>query len=268
MPAKGDSGPSGSELLKREEKSRWESTEESGRSIGGALYSDAWTTLERESYVREYVQLIDDHVDDGARLLDLACGSGKGSREYLREGSRTGIDVVGVDIARDGFLEDWTESAERGEFVVGDADRLPFETGSFDLVLGRAALHHIPGWEGQLLAEVRRVLAADGAFVFVDPLRYNPFALAFRLLFESRDRTDAEVPLDPFTLEDQLSRAFSEVELQGHYIVSPVVAMLDRVLPVSTTEASLAIYRAERTVSDGVAFPFAGEVTGIARYPR
>lgn len=268
MPASGDSESSSTEVLKREEQSRWESAEETGRSIGGTLYSDAWETLEREGYVREYVRLIDEHLDDGARLLDLACGDGKGSRDYLREGSRTGIDVVGVDIARDGFLEDWAGPDEQGEFVVGDADRLPFETGSFDLVLGRAALHHIPGWEGQLLEEVRRVLDDDGAFVFVDPLRYNPFALAFRLVFESRHRTDAEVPLDPFALEDQLARAFYDVELQGHYVVSPIVAMLDRVLPVSTTEVALATYRAERTVSDDVALPIAGEVTGIARYPR
>jgi SAM-dependent methyltransferase len=46
-----------------------------------------------------------------------------------------------------------------------DAEGLPFDDGSFDLVVGHAFLHHLPDWE-QALRDVYRVLAPGGAMFF------------------------------------------------------------------------------------------------------
>ena len=54
-----------------------------------------------------------------------------------------------------------------------DAERLPFEDESFDLVLGHAILHHIPDLP-QAFTEFARVLAPGGTLLFAgEPSRYG-----------------------------------------------------------------------------------------------
>ena len=54
-----------------------------------------------------------------------------------------------------------------------DAERLPFEDGSFDLVLGHAVLHHIPDLP-TAFGEFARVLAPGGTLLFAgEPSRYG-----------------------------------------------------------------------------------------------
>ncbi len=57
--------------------------------------------------------------------------------------------------------------------VVSDAERLPFEDESFDLVFGHAVLHHIPDI-GRAFAEFHRVLRPGGTIAFCgEPSRYG-----------------------------------------------------------------------------------------------
>src|SRR6201747_1546745 len=57
--------------------------------------------------------------------------------------------------------------------AVTEAETLPFEDASFDLVLGHAVLHHIPDLD-RAFAEFRRVLRPGGHIVFAgEPSRYG-----------------------------------------------------------------------------------------------
>jgi ubiquinone/menaquinone biosynthesis C-methylase UbiE len=57
--------------------------------------------------------------------------------------------------------------------VVTEAETLPFEDESFDLVLGHAVLHHIPDLD-RAFAEFKRVLRPGGLIVFAgEPSRYG-----------------------------------------------------------------------------------------------
>jgi len=58
---------------------------------------------------------------------------------------------------------------------VADAERIPYDDGVFDLVVGHAVLHHIPDVE-QAFREMLRVLKPGGRFVFAgEPTRWGDY---------------------------------------------------------------------------------------------
>jgi ubiquinone/menaquinone biosynthesis C-methylase UbiE len=109
-----------------------------------------------------------------ARSLEIGAGTGYFTLNLLRAG------LIGqascIDISA-GMLRTLAENARRLELPVrtvqADAERLPFEDASFDLVLGHAVLHHIPDLP-RAFAEFARVLAPGGTLLFAgEPSRYG-----------------------------------------------------------------------------------------------
>jgi SAM-dependent methyltransferase len=85
-----------------------------------------------EDGARQYYERLD--IPPGAKLLDIACGSG----QLALMASRDGFDSTGVDIAEN-LIERARErgAAERltAHFEVADAESLPFPDASFDVVV-------------------------------------------------------------------------------------------------------------------------------------
>ncbi|HEY8466527.1 MAG TPA: class I SAM-dependent methyltransferase [Solirubrobacterales bacterium] len=110
------------------------------------------------------------------RALEIGAGTGYFSLNLMQEG------VVGELVATDistGMLETLTGNAERlglsdrVRTEHTDAERLPFEDGSFDLVFGHAVLHHIPNLD-VAFGEFRRVLRPGGTIAFCgEPSRHG-----------------------------------------------------------------------------------------------
>jgi ubiquinone/menaquinone biosynthesis C-methylase UbiE len=106
--------------------------------------------------------------------LEIGSGTGYFSLNLLQLG------LIGRLVATDispGMLSELAASAERLgldlETRETDAERLPFEDGSFDLVFGHAVLHHLPDLPAAL-AEFRRVLRPGGTLAFCgEPSRYG-----------------------------------------------------------------------------------------------
>ena len=96
----------------------------------------------------------------GARLLEIGCGMGTDLLQFARGGARcTAIDLTprSIEIARHRFrLYDMA-----GSFMIADGERLPFTSGSFDVVYSNGVLHHTPDTEGAI-REVHRVLRPGG----------------------------------------------------------------------------------------------------------
>jgi SAM-dependent methyltransferase len=101
----------------------------------------------------------------GASLLDVACGAGG----FVAYAAGAGLRVTGTD------LSDVAVAAARArvpaaEFMVGDAEELVFQDGTFDHVTCLGSLEHFPHPEAGA-AEMRRVLAPGGrALIFVPNL--------------------------------------------------------------------------------------------------
>jgi ubiquinone/menaquinone biosynthesis C-methylase UbiE len=115
------------------------------------------------------------------RALDLGTGTGKAARVVARRFPE--VEVVGVDLSpamveqAKGLLPD--ELAPRVRFEVADANELPFEDGSFDLVV---LMNMIPFFE-----ELARVTAPGGRAIFASthgadtPIYVPPATLRARL---------------------------------------------------------------------------------------
>jgi SAM-dependent methyltransferase len=106
------------------------------------------------------------------RALELGCGTGFFLLNLLQAGvAKTGS----VTDLSPGMVEAALRNAEGlGLDVdgrVADAERIPYDDDTFDLVVGHAVLHHIPDLD-TALREVLRVLKPGGRFVFAgEPTR-------------------------------------------------------------------------------------------------
>jgi ubiquinone/menaquinone biosynthesis C-methylase UbiE len=111
--------------------------------------------------------------------LEIGSGTGYFSLNLLQLG------LIGRLVATDispGMLGELAATAERLgldlETEATDAEDLPFEDGSFDLVFGHAVLHHLPNLPAAL-AEFRRVLQPGGTLAFCgEPSRYGDLLAA------------------------------------------------------------------------------------------
>ena len=98
-----------------------------------------------------------------SRILDLGCGPGYLSRELCRRGyTGVGLDSSQAMVAgceRDAEAEGISPS--RWQFLIGDAEKLPFPDGEFNVVVAAGLIEYMPTDE-LLLREVGRVLKPGG----------------------------------------------------------------------------------------------------------
>ena len=106
--------------------------------------------------------------------LEIGAGTGYFSLNLAQQGL---LDRVTVTDISPGMLDTLSATAEdlgiEVETVVCEAENLPFEDESFDLVLGHAVLHHIPDLD-RAFREFDRVLKPGGRIIFCgEPSRYG-----------------------------------------------------------------------------------------------
>lgn len=161
--------------------------------------------------------------------LEIGSGTGYFSLNLLQLGVVERLTATDIS---PGMLRRFAATAESlglaAETAVAEAEQLPFEDGSFDLVFGHAVLHHIPDL-GRALAEFRRVLRPGGAIAFCgEPSRYGDrlaaapkragrlAAPAWRRLVGARPRAVLEVDQsDGHALETEVDvHAFAPADLR------------------------------------------------------
>jgi SAM-dependent methyltransferase len=117
-------------------------------------------------------------VEPGARVLDVACGTGIVARSVAQRVRGRGR-AVGVDI-NPAMLTVARRVAPDVEWREGDAAQLPFPDASFDVALCQMALMFFPD-RVKALREMARVVIDDGTVAIVVPAgldsqpAYGPF---------------------------------------------------------------------------------------------
>lgn len=114
----------------------------------------------RQCVHRDMYEQVLRFVEPGMRVLDAGCGEGTLSALMASKGA----EVVGVDLSVPNLQtanELWADQVHTGRltFIQADAEQLPFNDRSFDLVVSNHVLEHLPNFE-RGLSEVLRVTSS------------------------------------------------------------------------------------------------------------
>jgi SAM-dependent methyltransferase len=162
--------------------------------------------------------------------LEIGSGTGYFSLNLMQPGLIGKLTATDISPGMLGRLASTAKELglENVTTVVTEAETLPFEDESFDLVLGHAVLHHIPDLD-RAFAEFKRVLRPGGTIVFAgEPSRYGDrlaalpkrtgllVAPAWRRLTGSRARLVAEADeSEGHSLEGEVDvHAFAPADLR------------------------------------------------------
>jgi SAM-dependent methyltransferase len=125
------------------------------------------------------------------QALEIGAGTGYFSLNLLRSGivqEATCTDISSGMVAM--LAENAKQLGLNVRTMRADAESLPFEGGSFDLVLGHAVLHHLPDLP-RAFAEFHRVLRPGGRIVFAG----EPSLIGDRLALIPKRSAAAVAPL-------------------------------------------------------------------------
>lgn len=149
------------------EKKLWDKI--AGRyDTGNSRYVDAY---------RMTIEKAIEAISDGDAVLEIGCGTGIVTLGIANSTDR----IIGWDISENMIHEAkkkaGAQSIENVEFFVGDGYNLPYEDGSFDVVLLCNVLHFLKEPASQL-KEAHRLLREGGALVTVtdcygEPARFS-----------------------------------------------------------------------------------------------
>ena len=114
---------------------------------------------------REFcVSWVTEHSNKDARILDYGCGSG----EIVADLRAHGFEAFGCDVFYDGG--NFARLPEATPYISSMDSRIPFDDGSFDLVLSNSVLEHVSDLAA-VVAETARVLRPRGTALHVFPDR-------------------------------------------------------------------------------------------------
>jgi ubiquinone/menaquinone biosynthesis C-methylase UbiE len=173
---------------------------------------DQWTDIVTEAA----------HVQPGHRVLDVGCRTGYLAREARRKVEESG-EVVAVD-ANAAMLAVASKITPDVEFRMASPDALPFDEGSFDVVMNQFGLAYLDDRTAAVL-EMKRVLKSGGSMAVAawEALENVPaYAILIALLQYLVGKRAADVLRLPFSLGDpeDLRRIFTDagmtVEITAH----------------------------------------------------
>ena len=156
------------------------------------------------------------NIAPGARVLDVACGTGNTTLPL----ARSGADVTGVDIAANLLEQARARAAAEAldiAFEEGDAEQLPYPDASFDAVVTMFGAMFAPRHE-LVAAEFARVLKPGGLLAMAN---WTPGGFTGQMFHVTARHTGAPMGIAPpvhwghaMVVRDRLAASFEHVELE------------------------------------------------------
>ena len=178
-----------------------------------------------------------DHFDipENGRVLELGCGTGLLWRENL--GRIPHGRSMTLSDASQGMVQEVEQSLHHTDlkftFEVVEAQSIPYEKHSFDVVIANHMLYHVPDL-ARALSEIRRVLQPEGR-LYTTTVGLNHMAELTEVprklgigTSDSSDHTVAQFNLDNGA--EKLAQWFAEVEVKrrkGALVVTEAAPLID-----------------------------------------
>jgi len=122
------------------------------RALGDAIHPGGLSLTKRIAQVLE--------ISDNWRILDIACGKGT-TVDFLSQ--EDGCHMIGIDLS----IKLISMAEDTADFVLGDANSLPFADSAFDAVILECSFSLLLDKEGAA-REIGRVLKAGGRLAITD----------------------------------------------------------------------------------------------------
>lgn len=152
--------------------------------------------------VMEYLPAV-----EGTRILEIACGRGGFSRLLGSRGASVcGADfsASAVDIAKEKLLRN-PSLADRVTYLQADAQDMPFEENSFDIVISCETIEHVPD-PNAAVREMYRVCKPGGMLYLTTPNYVNFMGLYLIYAAVRHPHLKSSQPLDERFLFPQIRR--------------------------------------------------------------
>ncbi len=197
-----------------------------------AFWSAFWKSIpEEEADVWYYLdevkfQHLVPFLPSSGKVLEVGCGSARLSR-FL---AAAGFDAIPLDYDRGAIRYAQREFQRVGlhsTLVLGDANRLPFQSGSFDMVLSTGLLEHFED-PSPTVAEMVRTLRSGG--LFYSDIVPKKFSLLRSLDFLRRHRGEMfERPFTKSQIVDFLRRAgLEDITVFAAGVFPPRLPLVER----------------------------------------
>jgi 2-polyprenyl-6-hydroxyphenyl methylase/3-demethylubiquinone-9 3-methyltransferase len=135
------------------------------------LNADAWWDEGEvlnllDHFNKSRFEFVTDYVRSwqGLRVLDVGCGGGLACEPLAKRGA----NVSGIDLSQNSINVAQAHATENHlpiDYRVANAENLPYEDNTFDVVLCFDVLEHVADLE-RVVSEISRVLKSNGIFLF------------------------------------------------------------------------------------------------------
>ena len=122
-------------------------------------------------------------------LLDVGCGTGNILLKLYRNKN---IKLYGLDLSEKMIEIAKNKLNSKIELKVGDAEFIPWQDNSFEVIICNASFHHYPNPE-KVLLEMKRVLKQSGKLIIGDPTAPLILRQALNLLCKISNNGDYKI---------------------------------------------------------------------------
>ena len=192
-------------------------------SVAGYYRNVRYKKKYSEEYQKNWFLDMVHLIGNKGLLLDNGCGVGYLANFFPAD------SIIGIDISM-GMLGQARVKIK--DLVRGNSQDLPFEDATFDIIVCRSLLHHLPEPEKGII-EMNRVLKSGGEIIFAEPIESIISYLPRKLAKNGEHFSDVH---RDFKRKDILSLIENELDIEHvqhfGYVAYPVLGFPDIVDPL------------------------------------